>query len=76
MENVNSGKYDAEIKAQKTDVDVDKRKQLDSFFGEIAKKQEALKKVEEAEKAAEEEKKKTAATTTAAPVEKKTAAKK
>ena len=61
LEEIKSGKYSEEISAKKTDVDSDKRKELDSYFDEIAKKQEALRKVEEAEKAAEEEKKKTAA---------------
>lgn len=70
LEDVKSGKYDSEINAQKTNVDDEKRKELKSFFDEIAKKQEALRKVEEAEKAAEEEKKKAAAAPAKAPAKK------
>jgi len=54
---IEEGKYVDEIKTQKTDVDPEKRKELDNYFEDIAAKQEAVQKAEEAEKAAEEEKK-------------------
>jgi len=57
LDEIEEGKYAEEISAQKTNVDPEKRKELDSFFDEIAEKQEAIQKAEEAEKAAEEEKK-------------------
>jgi len=55
MEEVAEGKYSEEINAQKTDVSPEKRKELDTYFAEVAEKQEALKKAEEAEAAAAEE---------------------
>ena len=67
LEEINEGKYSEEINSQKTEVDPEKKKELDAFFAEIAKNQEELKKAEEAEAAAKEEKKaKEAATTPAA----------
>ena len=62
QEEIKDGKYAAEIEFQKTDVGPEKKKELDAFFSEIAKKQEALQKAEEEEKAAEEEKKATEST--------------
>ena len=55
MEEIAEGKYAEEISAQKTDVDPEKRKKLDTYFKEIATQQETIKKAEEAEKAAAEE---------------------
>lgn len=57
LEEISEGKYAEEISAQKTDVDSEKRKELDNYFVGIAEKQEAIKKAEAEEKAAEEEKK-------------------
>jgi large subunit ribosomal protein L11 len=57
IKEISEGKYSEEISAKKTDVDSDKRKQLDEYFASVATKQEALKKAEDAEKAAAEEKK-------------------
>ena len=57
MEDINEGKFAEEISAKKTDVDPEKRKELDDHFATIAAKQEEIKKAEDAEKAAEEEKK-------------------
>ena len=51
------GKYAEEISTQKTDVDPEKRKELDDYFTGVTEQQEEVKKAEEAEKAAEEEKK-------------------
>jgi len=61
MEELASGKYKSEIKAKKTDVSAEKRKALDAFFAEVAKKQEAVKLAEAAVAAAEEEQKAAAA---------------
>ena len=57
LKEIDEGKYKEEIQSQKTELDPEKKKQLDEFFAEIAEKQEAAKKQEEEEKAAEEEKK-------------------
>jgi large subunit ribosomal protein L11 len=57
LEEIAEGKYSEEISAQKTDVDSEKRKELDDYFKTIAEKQEAVKQEEDKEKAAEEEKK-------------------
>ena len=43
---VNAGKYDKEIKQEKTEVSADKKKQLDAFFIDIKNKQEARAKAE------------------------------
>ena len=56
LEEIEEGKYKEEIDAQKTDVDPDKRKELDNDFAGVAAKQEALKKAEDAEAAAAAEK--------------------
>jgi large subunit ribosomal protein L11 len=56
MKDIQEGKYESEISAKKTDVDPEKRKELDEYFATVAAKQEAIKKAEDAEKAAEEEK--------------------
>lgn len=53
-EEVNSGKYDTEISEEKTQVDAQKRVELDKFFAEVSAKQEEAIKVEEEAKAAEE----------------------
>ena len=68
MEEIVEGKYLEEINAQKTDVSPEKRKDLDTYFAEVAEKQEALKKAEDAEAAAAAEAKEASATE-AAPVE-------
>ena len=57
LEKISEGKYSEEISAIKTDVDSEKRKELDDYFAGIEAEQEAVQKAEEAEKAAEEEKK-------------------
>jgi len=57
LKEIDEGKYKKEIQSQKTELDPEKKKQLDEFFAEITEKQEAAKKQEEEEKAAEEEKK-------------------
>ena len=57
IEEIKEGKYKEEIEAQKTDVELEKRKELDEYFAGVEEEQEAIKKAEEAEKAAEEEKK-------------------
>jgi ketol-acid reductoisomerase len=65
MQDIKDGKFAEEISAKKTDVDSEKRKELDAHFKAVFSEQEAVKKAEEEEKAAEEEKKaETAATTT------------
>lgn len=62
LEEVESGKYDVMIENKKTEVDPEKRKELDIYFKELATKQDAVRKAEEVEKA-EKEAKKTADTT-------------
>ncbi|MFH1521892.1 MAG: 50S ribosomal protein L11 [archaeon] len=57
LKEISEGKYTEEISAQKTDVDSEKRKELDDYFVGIAAQQEAVQKAEAEEKAAEEEKK-------------------
>ncbi|MCK5449971.1 50S ribosomal protein L11 [Candidatus Pacearchaeota archaeon] len=57
LEEISEGKYKEEIEAQKTDVNPDKRIELDEFFAQIATKQEAVQAAEEVEKAKESEKK-------------------
>jgi len=54
---IESGKYDKEIKAMKTETDVEKKKQLEKFFAQVLEKQQELLKKEEEERAAEEAKK-------------------
>jgi len=71
LEEIAEGKYKEEIEAQKTDVDPEKRKELDEYFASVEEEQEAVKKAEEAEKAAEEEKKAEAATAETPDAEKK-----
>ena len=61
MEELAQGKYKSEITTKKIEVSAEKRKALDAFFAEVAKKQEAVKLAEAAEAAAEEEKKAAAA---------------
>ena len=51
LEEISEGSYNEEIGAQKTDVDPEKKKELDDFFAQIVSEQEAVLKVEEAEKA-------------------------
>ncbi len=79
-QDIEMGKYDAEIKAEKTETDPEKRKQLDEYFAEIKSQQDAQLKLEQAAKEEEAEKKEAAkadevatpaATTTKAPVAKK-----
>lgn len=64
LDEISEGKYADEISSKKTEVDPEKKSELDAFFKEVESKQEAVQKAEEAEKAAEEEKK---AAETAAP---------
>jgi large subunit ribosomal protein L11 len=54
IEDIDSGKYDSEIKSQKTDTSNDKKEKLKTHFEKVLKDQEAMKKAEEAAKAAEE----------------------
>ena len=63
LEEISEGKYKEEIKAQKTDVDAEKKEELDAFFAKIAEEQEAVKaaaeeaeKIEESSEEAKEEK--------------------
>jgi|TARA_B100002003_G_scaffold239935_1_gene259863 large subunit ribosomal protein L11 len=51
------GKYSDEISAKKTEVDPEKKKELEEYFKNVELEQEAVRKAEEEEKAAEEEKK-------------------
>jgi large subunit ribosomal protein L11 len=51
---IDAGKYDSEIKAQKTDTSADKKARLKDFFDNVLKNQEAAKKAEEAAAAAAE----------------------
>jgi len=67
LEEIAEGKYVEEISAQKTDVDPEKRKELDAHFTEVEAEQEAIQKAEEAEAAAAEEAR--AAEATGAPTE-------
>ena len=64
LEEIAEGKYTEEISAQKTDVNPEKKKEIDAYFATITEQQEAIKKAEEAEKAIEEEKKAEQATET------------
>ncbi len=57
LDEIAEGKYLEEISAKKTDVDPEKRKELDIYFETIAEKQEAVKKAEAEEAAIAEEKK-------------------
>jgi len=59
---IQEGKYDSEIKSEKTDVDPEKQAKLDAHFAEINAEQEKKKKVAEEAKAAEEAAKTEAAT--------------
>ena len=61
LEEIAEGKYKEEIEAQKTDVDPEKKKELDEFFKTVEEEQEAVKKAEEEEAAAAEEAKAEAA---------------
>jgi len=62
LQELDEGKYDKEIKSQKTDVDSQKVKELAKYFEEVQSKQQAAKKAEEEAKAAEEAAKAAAAT--------------
>jgi len=62
-EEINSGKYNKEIKEERTEASQEKKTELETYFSSIKGKQEALKKAEEAAKAAEEESKAAATTT-------------
>src|SRR3989344_1630530 len=69
IEEIEAGKFDSEIKSQKTETDNDKRKELNNYFDSLKKKQEAeiareKAEAEEVAKAKEGEKKEE--TTTAA----------
>jgi large subunit ribosomal protein L11 len=67
LQEITDGKYDKEIKSQKTEVTTDKLKSLKEYFTQVQSKQVAAKKAEEEAKAAEEAAK--AAAATAKPVE-------
>ena len=63
IEDIDAGKFDSEIKSQKTEISNDKKAHLKSYFDKVLKAQEELKKAEEAAKAAEEAAKLAAAAT-------------
>jgi len=67
LQEIAEGKYDKEIKSQRTEASAEKLKTLKSYFTEVQSKQQAAKKAEEEAKAAEEAAK--AAAATAKPVE-------
>src|SRR3989344_5810799 len=48
------GRYDALIKSEKTEVDAEKKKELDSYYAQVKAEQDKKQKVKEAEKAAAE----------------------
>ncbi len=54
MEKLNAGEYDAIIKAQKTDVDPEKRKELDEHYAGVKKEQDEVAQAEAAAEAATE----------------------
>jgi len=54
LKEISEGKYDSEIKNQKTEVSAEKKAALSKFFSEIKSKQESIKKKEEEEKTAAE----------------------
>jgi len=56
-EDVGEGKYDKEIQEEKTEVSVDKKKELDIYWNQISSEQDKKKKADEVAKAAEEAKK-------------------
>lgn len=62
MVDIEEGKFAKQIELRNTEVSVEKRGELDSYFAEIAKKQETVRMAEAAEAAAVEEKKAAAAT--------------
>jgi large subunit ribosomal protein L11 len=62
LKELEEGKYDKEIKAQKSEVSEEKLKKLKSYFTDLQNKQQAAKKAEEEAKAAEEAAKAAAAT--------------
>ena len=67
IEEIAQGKYKTEIDSKKTELTLEKKKELLEFFNKIKSKQEADKKAEEAEKAAKEAKAVEATTAAAAP---------
>ncbi len=62
LQEIADGKYNKEIKAQKSEASPEKLKELKAFFTEVQSKQQAAKKAEEEAKAAEEAAKAAAAT--------------
>jgi len=54
LEEIEQGKYNKEIKEQKSEVSKEKRKDLDDYFNKVKSQQDAAKKKEEEEKAAAE----------------------
>jgi large subunit ribosomal protein L11 len=59
-QDIDEGVYDAEIKAEKTETDPEKRKKLDDHFAEIKSEQDAQLKLEQVAKEEEAEKKEAA----------------
>jgi len=57
LEEISQGAYSEEIKSQKTQIDVEMKKQITAFWKKVEEKQTEAKKKEEEEKAAEEAKK-------------------
>jgi large subunit ribosomal protein L11 len=72
LREITDGKYDKEIKSQKTEASAEKLKELKEYFTQVQSKQQEAKKKEEEAKAAEEAAK--AAAATAKPAEGATAA--
>lgn len=62
IEEIEQGKYESEIEAQKTEVSPEKKKKLAAFFKKVESEQEEARKKEEEEKAVEEAKKAEAVT--------------
>ena len=55
-QDIDAGKYDKEIKEEKTEISDEKKKELEDYFSEVKDKQDKLIKQEEKEKQAEVEK--------------------
>ena len=70
-EEIDEGKYDEEIKEEKTETPPEKRKELDDYFNEVKSKQDAELKKEQAEKEAEDQAKEEAKSKEEEPEEKK-----
>lgn len=56
LKEISEGEYKEEIRAQKTDVNLEKKKELEAFFAQVVSDQEAIQAAEEAAKSEEAEK--------------------